>query len=380
MNTYIKKGSKGDTKSGERKSRLLYPSWKSLTQMCVKMARLQNPDMISETCRFGEGIFERIDLLKEAIVDTNLNNLIMFLSKANAGYKSNLDFESVMKRFNQVSVRPNEFYAVFDFEKFNYCTVDEKVRTILGIAPEDFNIPAMAGMIADNPLFHKRDKNHILRWTCIAYYVLSIDLFNWESLEDQYRIRFRVGTSMSSNSFVKSQNYVTLEKLAFLFCECIDKGPSRPTYHFDKYLVFDETEFDTVRPQWLGKPERQIHINNFNYLLHAYLLGIAPQFLLLLHESMNQDRNKLVALSMNRKIKQYTGIQSVIDEHQVANCFAKTIRSKVSQAINVFDKREVLDLEYITNEPQAVQVCKTLGLLPIPQQVLKMLYSNITEI
>jgi hypothetical protein len=199
-------------------------------------------------------------------------------------------------------------------------------------------------------------------------------------MEDQYRVRFRVGTAKSRIPAIRNQEYVALEKLCFLFYDKTMDGSTRPIYHFDKWLVYPESEFEYVRPSWLSSANRQVFLNDLLYLINAYIIGIPSQYLLYLHERSRNDRNKTVANSISNNLKLYANIDHNIDEHQVADCFAKTIRNRVSQAMNRWDKRKLDDMLDISNDQEAVHYAKVLGILPIPKNVLEGLYRNVTLI
>ena len=380
MNTFTKKVSRRGTKSEDKKSKLIYPSWKSLTIDYLSNARRCNPNVFNDSFSDFNKIFSKLDLVQTVIEQNDPVKLILFLADAEALYVPKSSFESVLQSFQTISVRSNEFYAVFDLYNFRHLIVDEKIREIMGLEPEDFNLKAMAGRDPKNALYHPRDNNHVMRHASIAYYMFTLGLFKWNSIEDQYRVRFRVGMSKSKLERYRNVKYVTLEKLCFLFYDKISDGIAKPIYHFDKWLVYDETEFDFVRPYWISNHERQRHLNHFQYLINAYLLQVPIQFLLLLHERQFHDRNKAISVSLSAKIAASTGIEDGIDEHQVADCFAKTIRNKMGVLMNVWDKRSPDDLESVISDPQAVSIAKTLGLLPIPEQLLTAIYRDITEV
>jgi hypothetical protein len=380
MNDYPSDSDQNDEIENSKRKKLIYPTWRGVTIECIREARKKNPEIFQADFSDYNKIFEKLDMVKDVIEQKHPVNLIHFLSEADASYEPRLSFETVFESFKSISVRPNEFYAVFDLYQFQHKEVDPKIKKILGLNPEDFTLPAMAGFIPENPLFHKRDVNHVLRWASIAYYMFTLRLFKWNSMEDQYRVRFRVGTKKSSLPYFQERGYAALEKLCFLFYDRTDDGSTRPIYHFDKWLVYDENEFDYVKPSWISNFDRQPHLNNFLYLVNAYLLDFSPQYLLLLHLKDSNERNKGIANALNEAILKATGINAQADERQVADCFAKTIRNKVTETMNFWDKRDQRDLECVVGDTQAVNLAKTLGLLPIPESVLKMLYSGITAV
>lgn len=361
------------------KIKIQFPTWKSTIIEILDKARKTQSDIFNPEFTKYDYIFSKLDLVHQVIGEKDPIKLMLFLAEADATYSARLDFNTVFEKFKEISVRPNEFYAVFDLYNFRHKEVDPNIEKLLGIKPADFNLPAMAGWDPENPLFHKRDNNHVLRWASIAYFMFTMRLLKWNSMEDQYRVRFRVGTAKSSIKSIKEQEFVALEKLCFLFYDKTDDGSTRPIYHFDKWLVYNQSEFDFVRPMWLSTPERQQYLNDILYLINAYMIAIPTQYLLYLHEKSITDRNKAVANSLNEQILKHSNLNVNFDEQQIADCFAKTIRPKLTGAMNLWDPRELNDLVDVQSDQQAVQYAKVLGLVPIPQNILKSLYSNIVD-
>lgn len=360
-----------------KKAKLVFPNLRSIITEIVQDAMTEMPEEFEPNFRQFERIFDKLDLVHKVIEEKDPVNLIMFLGDADARYESYYSFSDVVERFKSISVRPNEFYAIFNLYAFRHEEVDPAITRLLGIQPADFNLHAMAGWDKDNPLFHPRDNNHVLRWASIAYFMFTLKMLKWTSMHDQYRVRFRVGTMKSSLTTIRSQDYVSLEKLCFLFYDKTEDGSTRPIYHFDKWLVYSEQEFDFVKPSWLSSPGRQEILNDFLYLINAYMIGLPSQYLVYLHEKSRNDRNKAVAVQVNLMLEKLANIKNGNDEQQIADCFAKTIRKKVAQAMNKWDKRKAKDLLKISSDHEAIHYAKVLGLLPIPKKVLDTIYKNV---
>jgi hypothetical protein len=363
----------------KKRNKLAFPTWRSILIESTEKARQQSPEEFEPEFRNYEGVFKKLNLVESVIKTSDPVNLILFLSEADASYQAKLDFDTVFDHFRSISVRPNEFYAVFDLYKFRHAEVDIKIKELLGIKPEDFTLRAMAGWEPDNPLYHPLDNNHVLRWASIAYFMFTLRLFKWTSMQDQYRVRFRVGTAKSEIEEIQKANYVALEKLCFLFYDDTNDGSTKPIYHFDKWLVFDQGEFDFVKPSWLSSANRQSHLNTFLYLVNAYLLNIPIFYLLILDERCKFDRNKQVAAEMNQKINRISKIEAEIEEQQIADCLAKTIRNRIAEAMNLWDKRDHENKISIQSDIDAVKYAKTLGLLPIPEAVSTCIYKQIMD-
>jgi hypothetical protein len=361
----------------DKKSRLHFPNLRSIIIESIETAKAQSPDEFEKGFGSYEKVFEKFQVVRRMMEDKDPQRQQSAIISTKATYQAQLPFEEVVSLFKTISVRPNEFYAIFNLLDFRYEEVDPSIKNLLGIEPNDFTVNAMIGLCDDNPLFHEKDLNHVLRWVSVAFCLFTLELIKWTSMQDQYRVRFRAGTLKSKLATVTQQDYVTLEKLCFMFYDKVGDGLTQPIYHFDKWLVYPESEFDYVRPSILSTASRQTFLNDMLYLMNAYTIDIPTQYLLYLHERSCTDRNKTVAHNLSANLKRYANIDQRIYEQHVADCFAKTIRNRLAQAMNIWDKRKFGDLLEITNDQEAVHCAKVLGLLPIPKNVLESLYRNV---
>jgi hypothetical protein len=92
------------------------------------------------------------------------------------------------------------------------------------------------------------------------------------------------------------------------------------------------------------------------------------------------DRNKAVAARLEENVFKNTGIEAQFEEQAVADCFAKTIRPRMEQTINAWEFRKKDDFCILESDAQAMQAAKSLGLLPIPEKILKTIYSGVVEL
>ncbi len=359
------------------KPKLYYPSWKSVLTEVMDSARLRSPHEFDPRSTDYTILTAQLDVLREILLARNLELLFAQVPSYDSTYFKGEAIDKVLEQFKSLPIRPNEFYAVFDLHACRYQEMDQKIDALLGLNPEDFNVPALMQSDAYTHIFHVRDHYHMLRWACLAQMMVATRMFVWKSLEDQYRIRFRVRTQKSEIPSYREHEYITLEKLCFLFNGDIN-GITLPQLHIDKWLIFDRSEFDHVRPVWISKIERQSYLNDALYLFNASLIQFPMQYLVYLHERSLADRNKIIASRLNENILRYTGIPAEIDEQQVADCFAKTIRPRMMQTVNGWEHRRAGDLAAIDSDLQAVEAAKSLGLLPIPERILKTIYKNIT--
>lgn len=361
------------------KSKIHFPSWKAIFNDTLHQLRLKNEVEFNQRAIDGHLIVDELIGLREVLLSRNLELLFAHTPQYAGTYFNNRKLDEVLTHFKSMPVRPNEFYAVFDLNTCFYREMDSKLDDLLGLKPDDFNVPALMQKDAFTHMFHPRDHYHMLRWACLAQAMVAAPIFRWESLQDQFRIRFRVRTQKSNIAAYRAHEFITLEKICFLFNEQTEKG-CLPSLHIDKWLIYDRSEFDQVRPTWLSSIERQSALNAVLYLMNASLLQFPVQYLVYLHERSLADRNKAIAARLNEQIFKNTGIEAGIEEQAIADCFAKTIRPRMEHTLNAWEFRKAGDYASFDSDAQAVQAARSLGLLPIPENVLKTIYAGITEL
>lgn len=361
------------------KTKLQFPSWKAVFNDVLGKACLLHPDDFDIRPLELRSIVEELNVMREVLLSRNIELLFSHIPSYKSTYTSEHNLDEILARFKSMPVRPNEFYAVFDLHNAQYREMDRKLDTLLGFKPEEFDVPALMLNDSFTHIFHHRDHYHMLRWACLAQAMVAARLFRWNSMEDQFRIQFRVRTQKSSIPAYRAHEFITLEKLCFLYNEETQAG-CLPAMHIDKWLIYDRSEFEHVRPSWISSLDRQGNLNAALYLMNAALINFPVQYLVYLHERSMADRNKAIAARLNDHILKSTGIDSRLEEQSVADCFAKTIRPRMEQTINAWEFRKAGDLCQLESDAQAVQAAKSLGLLPIPEKILASIYSAVVEL
>lgn len=361
------------------KYKLHFPSWKAVINEALRQGNMLCSQHFTSRPADGHRLHDELGALREILLSRNLELLFALTPRYESTYSNAHNLDEVLTRFKSMPVRPNEFYAVFDLRTCSYREMDQKLDQLLGLKPEDFNVPALMQKDSFTHIFHPRDHYHMLRWACLAQAMVAAPIFRWESLEDQFRIRFRVRTQKSTKAAYRAHEFITLEKLCFLFNEENTTGCA-PALHIDKWLIYDRSEFDQVRPTWISTIERQTYLNAVLYLYNASLIGFPVQYLVYLQERSIADRNKAIASRLSEQVLRYSGIEASFEEQPIADCFAKTIRPRMEQTINDWEFRKPGDLCTLESDAQAVQAARSLGLLPIPEVVLKAIYGGITEL
>jgi|JI10StandDraft_1071094.scaffolds.fasta_scaffold269931_1 hypothetical protein len=358
------------------KAERVYPSWKSTIYALVNSF---------ESTRNGKGVSVKeieqrlamLDLVKKSIKKFHPSQIIEMLAQKGGPELPPNRFNELLEQFQRICIAENQFYTIYDVKLGWHSIIDSKIESALGIKADQFSLQAMAGMDDKNPLYHPEDVNHMNRWACISYMLISFPGFEWNTLSDYYYVSHRVGTQSSMDESIRNRGYVMLEKRCYPLFGFDNSSQLKLAYHFDQWSVLDASGFDYVKPHWVTTSNQSELLNALFYLHNAYLMDVSPKHLLMLNEKIRFDRNKAIANILNEKIKRLSNYDANLDEIQLGNAFAKTIRHKISCAMNVWDKRVADNLVDITSDQEAVHYAKVLGLLPLPKIVEELIASNV---
>jgi len=369
-------------KQGDSTSvKLDFASWKSQLDELVKLYSLSSGKdcKAMRTVSHGHlGVIEQIRLnIQRDIKEFHPILAYQLSSQTMCKAQSAVSLDETIQLLTTLKLNSNEFYTIFDTSEKEHVAVDSRISDILGIDPSNFNMKSMLGLDPDNPLFHPDDIYHSIRFGTIAYFVLAIPSFEFKALEDFYSARFRISTSSSKIDEVRNAQYVILEKKSYLTEEREKDSPLAMRILY-RWSVYFQEDYDHRLPYFATDPIRTSYMLDFWYLYNAHLIGISPKFILMLDARNRHDRNKAIATEFNQQIKFFNeSVKSLIDEGQIADCFSKTIRPKVAEAINIWEKRSKPLV--IHSDIEAVQYAKRLGLLPIPKRIKEIMYKNITQ-
>jgi hypothetical protein len=360
--------------------KLNYASWKTLLIALTNEYEEQIPNPTGRLAKKVLDYCKLIDNSRDKIITDGVRYYpeVAYESiiKGSGKYTAGVSVDKIMSSIDSVELGSNEFYSVFDAVCNEHVLIDSKMQQVLGIPQEKFTMRALCGMDPDNPLHHPEDANHALRFALIAYLILGLPDFEWKAHKDYYRARFRIGTSQSLDPVTRKAGYVMVEKRAYLSHDYVQTEDFLPTRHFDRWIVYDASEFDGIKPYFSSDPLQSEFRNCYWFLLHAYLIGLSPKYLLLLNERIGHDRNKSVALALNRKAAPYLKTKTAFDEIQIGNYFAKTIRPKLSEAMVIWNKQKANFS--ISSDQEAVDMAKKLGLLPLPEKIEDLILRHIS--
>lgn len=367
--------------SNVRAPKLEFSDWESTLEILINnfVSETQTDQAeVEAACREHTRTLKEIrNVMMDDVQSFHVGIAFALAVKAKCHGESSYLLEDVISSINHASIHSNEFCSVFDIAAGEHVYVSPHIKDVLGIDPSYFNLSSFLGVNPDVSLYHEDDIMHILRFATCAYQILSIPGLEFKSMRDFHQARFRVNVSNSSIAEIRALGHVMLEKRTYWINPKKEDIQERNMLLFYRWSVYHSSNFDGIEHLFVSDLVRAPFMQDFWYLFHAYLLGISPKFILMLDARRNYDRNKAIALYMNEQIEKHTGIKSCLDEGQVADCFAKTIRPKIAEAITIWEKREK-DL-VISSDQEAVSYAKRLGLLPIPKRVLEMMYSNVME-
>lgn len=360
--------------------KLDFPTWKSLIFDVLEInIPAKGNDVLTYRIQEIEHHLERLNFAKQSIKNFHPVQIIQTLALTSDSYVKDEKYQEYYELFKRTCISPNHFYSVYDIAMGWHSEVDENIINALGIEVDDFSLKAMAGLDPLRPLYHQDDVNHMIRWASIAYVILAFQSFSWVTLKDYYYAAYRVGTANSRIKEIRDRKYVVLEKRCYPYFHNDNDGIRKPIFHFDQWSVLDAEGYDYFKPKWITSSDQTDRMNGLFYLLNAYLLDIPMKYIVMLNERANLDRNKAIANSLNEKVLKLAGIRTDFEEIQIANSLLKTIRPKVANCMNLWDKRKGNNLVKIESDLQAVHYAKMLGLIPIPSYINELVFSNITS-
>jgi hypothetical protein len=357
--------------------KLMYPTWKSLILQLPFTKEGRNVGLTQD----HEFLMKLMD--KIAVIHKNRDGFFpelakSFVSEAKGSYHPGKPIEEVKELMDNFNFGTNEFHTIYDIPSASYTYVSDRVYSILGIRPENFNVQRLYSLMKEGGLHHPLDVYHTMRWGNLAYIVLGIPGFIFRANDDHYLIRYRLDTSISECAEIRDMKYVMVEKRCYLCHDSSADHQLKPTMHLDRWTVLDSTKHHFIQPQFVTSPNQSIVMNAMMYLLNCMLIGLQPKYVMFMNERIETDRNKAIALSVSEKMQEHSGLKPDLMEKTVADCFSKSIRIRIAEALDTWEPSP--QKHVINADSDAVKGAYKLGLLPIPPMVEKLMYSSITEV
>jgi hypothetical protein len=368
-------------KIGEDKPKLNFPDWDVLISKTNELFQ-ENPEFRNvEIEKRMEYYLNSMDEFRTEYLTNPLNVLFNFayglLRTTRENFISGIPSEVAIQTLQALPIGANEFYTLFEVKENEYTIVDPRISEVLGVYPSDFNFLGILGVKPSALQIHHADLCHLSRSALIAYMVICTPGFKWKAMHDYYRARARVNVSQSRIKEIQEVSWLTLEKEVYMGHHETKEKNFIPVYHFKRWKVYPESEYIGTKPYFGGDPYQSKFRNAYWYLLHAYMLDIPVKFILFLHERQTKDRHKAIAMSINKELRNHHNFKTELDEGQVADCFAKTIRQRIGEAMTKWENR--IEPLVIVSDIEATTCAQTLCLLPIPQLVLEMIFKHTNE-
>jgi len=355
-----------DKAQKRKRQKLFYPSWRSLATNCLQMHFQKYPAHFDPKKFDLKKLFDQLKPVSDSIGKSILCNLPLFHSPNETSVAEALIPALIYRTMPSVQ---GEFQLSINHHG-EVLTHFDDINT-LGLT-NDY-IKKMWNICGKDSLFHPKDQYHIQRWFSIAYYLLSTNLFNWNSVHCRLRIRARLKTQQSNLTLSKNE-FVGIERTCTIH---VSQTGNRPVLQTEQCQIIPYGEFHYVEISWIASPEVQEYLTDFTYLVNAYLLRIPVSQILMLESKAKNERYKAVARKMNSRIAVYAGFEAELDEHQIADTFGKTIRKRIGEAINQWDFRSKDQCVNVTSDTEAVHYARKLGLLPIPRNIKRLAFRNI---
>ena len=355
-----------DTENKRKRKKLFYPSWRSLATNCLQMHFQKYPEHFEGKSYDLKKFFDQLQPIRDSIGTEFICNLPIFQDQNSRQLLGGIMPLQMHKTTPSVQ---GEFQLAIDYE--GNVTPHSDINATLGIT--HLQLQNTWNRCGNESLFHPKDQYHLQRWFSIAYYLLSLNIFNWPVVNCRLRVRARLRTKQSDLSLNKYE-YVGIERTCTLH---VAEDSNKPVLQTEQCQIIPYGEFYYVDIGWIAPPEVQEYLTDFTYLVNAYLLRIPVSQILMLESKAKHERYKAIARKMNSRIAMHAGFEAELDEHQIADAFGKTIRKRISEAINQWDFRSKEMSVNITSDNEAVHYAKKLGLLPIPSNIKRLAFRNI---
>ncbi len=352
-----------------------YPSNKEVVSRLIKISSQGDREAFLEQNKM---VLQRVELLRDSLRNYDNKKISHIFSHDGLhGPLASEGLDSLVRALKKRWQLPNEFFTVFDISSGREIFIDESMNNILGIRNEDFQTMSIQALNTNESLYHRNEMFHIIRHDIIAYMMTSLPFFSWAPYKGYYQAKFRIRTNKSQDAELRRKESVSLDRKAFVVGTEKVKGSFIATFHFDIYSVIFDKEFNYPRFQFVSVAD-DIHIKNAAlYLINALLLDVPVKYLLMLDEKRKFDRYKAVAQRMEEKILKFSGRTLKIGEQKIADCFSKTIRTRIEQTFNRWDQRYFADRVSVSSDAKAIHYAHILGLLPIPHLVKQLYYSMV---
>jgi hypothetical protein len=355
--------------------KITFPTWKHILSKLLEEEIQKNPTQTIPIAQYLSQFSDKIELIKNDINNKSASIALQMMIRSMANYSPDKNLPELIEIQKEYQSSRNEFYSIFNIENNEFEWISSNISKVIGLNSEEFTLKSLLGIENNNPLIHREDIGHFMRWAGISYLLFSIPGFTFESNQDYQIIKFRLCTKDSRIEEIRNLKHVLLAKKSQLHISPYTTSIlGIPKYHYDTWSIFEPSYFDIVKPQFVTNFNQSIFMNNLAYLINAMIVDLPTKYLVIINERGKHDRNKSVANSINMNIHKYAHSKFEFDEYKIGDYINKSIKPKLTQ----ISKPWCPELEQeIQGDLEAVSYSRKLGLLNIPTQIERLIYENL---
>jgi hypothetical protein len=340
-----------------------FPTWREIVNLSLGE---QENETTKSTIDKVNAFMSHSETIANDMANKTISIAMQMMINASGQYLANENIDDILPRLDETSILSNEFYTIYNIPNSTYDVIDESIEQKLSISKQEFTLPNLLSITKGEISIEQTDLPHFIRWAGIAFLLFSIPTFKFTSYQDYYLIKFKI--------IVKGKQAL-LEKKCYLSKKSIESKDTIPRFHFDKWTILPSSAQNVVKPVFVSDAEQTELMNNLAYLFNAALINFPVKYLIMLEERQYFDRNKEVGREMENSIKENANCTAEFSDIQIGDYFKKTIRKKIAETYTTWtgeDKKEC------SSETEAIQLATQLGLLPIPSNIKKLIYSRVS--
>ncbi len=306
-------------------------------------------------------LLDKLNYLNEnkSVIKTDpakLSELLLSNGQMQFGF-TEIQEERLIENLKNAQLGNDQFIVIGDSSAHDFIKVDERIKDVLGIEPEEFNLARICGLDTTHELFHPEDIIHVLRITSFIIVVASLKGIQINPYKDYFRVRFRTGYSQESMKF-------TMERKIYLSSK---NSNENRLIHFD---VWTKTHYWNSFEGIIAvfeSPEsgKRNFISLLVYILNAMALGFSPKDLFLLSIINNHKSNKEQLEVLNKLFREKNGLTSELMSDVQFKHFKRYLTKKIDSAI-LMDLHPLSDRDNLTRSSLSFKATQ-LGLLKRPQ-------------
>ncbi len=236
-----------------------------------------------------------------------------------------------------------QFIVVGNASTNQFIKVDNRIKDVLGIEPEEFTLPRICGLDVTHELFHPDDIPHVLRLTTFLILIANLKGIRIDPYQDYYKVKFRIGYSDDASKY-------TIERKIYLSSKC---NVANELIHFDVWTkTHDWDRFEGVH-LIMESPDygKRNFVSMLVFVLNAIKLGFSPKEILLLRVVVQYKSNYIQLQAYNSLFEDEFNQNKVLltdnqFKHKKRYLVKKIERAFLSDVHPLSDKRLLEDANF----------------------------------